>query len=229
MNPTHAAAAVLFAGAAALGLAAPALADTAPSGPLADPTALGTFTFEGEDGETAQWTVTPCAEDSVHCVRVASSGNAERAPWSSNAYWTVGSWILFVEQPDAVRCADGTTAPGNNNYSWDGGSLNGYASINTSACGEAESIAIPFTLTKTGEPPRMPDAPVQVEPYIVDIPPPYVPPQQGAAEAPAPVEQDPAIVASPNPIPNESDPLTEAIVAEPGFNAIPGGGEGARR
>jgi hypothetical protein len=57
--------------------------------------------------------------------------------------------------------------------------------------------------------------------------PPYTPP---AAEAPMPVETDPAIVATPNPIPNLSDPLTEAIVAEPGFNAIPGGGgEGARR
>jgi hypothetical protein len=32
------------------------------------------------------------------------------------------------------------------------------------------------------------------------------------------VENDAAIVATPNPIPNESQPLTEAIVAEPGFN-----------
>lgn len=38
-----------------------------------------------------------------------------------------------------------------------------------------------------------------------------------------PAQTDPAIVASPNPIPNTSDPLTEAIVSEPGFNAVPGG------
>jgi hypothetical protein len=38
------------------------------------------------------------------------------------------------------------------------------------------------------------------------------------AEAPMPAESDAAIVATPNPIPNESQPLTEAIVAEPGFN-----------
>ena len=52
----------------------------------------------------------------------------------------------------------------------------------------------------------------------------YIPP----AEASMPVETNPAIVATPNPIPNESEPLTEAIVAEPGFNADSGGG-GARR
>jgi hypothetical protein len=39
-----------------------------------------------------------------------------------------------------------------------------------------------------------------------------------AEAAQAPVESDAAIVATPNPIPNESQPLTEAIVAEPGFN-----------
>lgn len=50
--------------------------------------------------------------------------------------------------------------------------------------------------------------------------------EAGAAEA-GPVETDPAIVATPNVIPNESDPLTEAIVAEPGFNA--GGGGGGKR
>ncbi len=45
-----------------------------------------------------------------------------------------------------------------------------------------------------------------------------------------PAESGSAIVATPNAIPNESQPLTEGIVAEPGFNAVPGGaGEGARR
>ena len=44
-----------------------------------------------------------------------------------------------------------------------------------------------------------------------------------------PAESDPALVATPNPIPNESEPLTEAEVAEPGFNAEPGGGGGGAR
>lgn len=213
----------------ALGLAAPAAAEEAPQ-PKADPNALGTYTFESEAGESATWTVTPCAEDSLHCVNVAETGNSKRAPWNANAYWTVGSWILFVEQPDAILCNDGSSQAGRNNYSWNATDLNGYASIfSAGACdAEAQSLAIPFTLSKTGGPIRMPDAPIYSEPYVVDIPDPYVPPPAEAAQsAPMPAESDPAIVASPNPIANESQPLTEAIVAEPGFNAA-GGGEGRR-
>lgn len=214
----------------ALGVATPAQAEEAAQ-PLADPNALGTYTFEAEDGEVAIWTVTPCAEDSLHCVHVDSTGNDQRGPWNANAYWTVGSWILFVEQPDAILCNDGGSAPGNNNYSWDATTLNGYASIFNAAgaCGsEPGGLAIPFALTKTGGPARMPDAPIYSEPYVVEVPPPYVPGSEGGGAMPA--ESDPALVATPNVIPNESDPLTEAEVAEPGFNARPGGeGGGARR
>ena len=232
MKSSHAAVAAVLSG-LAIGAAAPALADEAAQ-PLADPNALGTYTFEATDGEVAVWTVTPCAEDSLHCVHVASTGNKQRGPWNANAYWTVGSWILFVEQPDAILCNDGRSAPGNNNYSWDATSLNGYASIfnGTGACGsEPGSLAIPFTLTKTGGPARMPDAPIYSQPYVVEIPPPYVPGSEAAAPSgPMPAESDAAIVATPNAIPNESQPLTEAEVAEPGFNAHPGGeGGGAHR
>lgn len=225
MKLTHAAAAAVFA-AVGLGLAAPAVADTpAPTGPMADPHALGTFAFEAEDGERAEWTVTPCADDTLHCVYVVSTGNSLRKPWSGHAYWTVGSWIMFVDQPDAILCSNGVTEPGNNNYSWDATTFNGYASINTTgSCGTTEpaSVAIPFTLTKTGEPPRAPDLPVDIE---VGVPAPIA--EAPAAQAPAgamPAEQDPSLVATPNAIPNLSDPLTEAVVAEPGFNAVPGGG-----
>jgi hypothetical protein len=216
---THAAMAAVLAG-AALGLAAPALAE-APTAPMADPKALGTFTFEGEDGEGATWTVTPCAVDTVNCVHVAETGNSLRAPWEADAYLTVGSWILFVGQPDAVRCGDGATAPGINNYSWDGDSLTGYASItDASGCGTApENLALPFALTKTGGGPiQYPTAPVDIEPYIVNIPEPYVP---GAAEAPpaqVPTETDPALRATPSVIAPPAGELTEAEVAEPGFN-----------
>lgn len=229
MKLSYAAATAVLAGLAVV-TAVPAQAEDTGQ-PLADPNALGTYTFEAESGEVATWNVTPCAEDSLHCVHVASSGNDKRAPWNANAYWTVGSWILFVEQPDAILCNDGGSAPGNNNYSWDATTLDGYASIYNGggACGsEPGSLAIPFTLTKTGSPLRMPDAPIYSEPYVVEIPPPYVPPAQGAPAQSMPAESDPAIVASPNPIPNESQPLTEAIVAEPGFNAG-GEGGGARR
>ncbi len=226
MRLTRAATAAVLAG-VSLGLAGPAGAEVV--GPTVDPGAVGTFTFESEAGESATWTVTPCPDDTDRCVQVAETGNAKRAPWNANAYWTVGSWILFVEQSDAILCNDGSSAPGRNNYSWDATNLNGYASIFSSgACDvEPQSLAIPFALTKTGgAPPRMPDAPIYSEPYIVDIPPPYVPPAAAEApgsasmpaEAPMPAESDAAIVATPNPIPNESQPLTEAIVAEPGFN-----------
>lgn len=213
-----------------LGTALPAQAE-GPAQPLADPNALGTYTFEADSGEVATWTVTPCEVDTLHCVHVSSTGNEKRKPWSANAYWTVGSWILFVDQPDAILCNNGSSAPGVNNYSWNATTLNGYASIfnGSGACGsEPGSLAIPFALTKTGEPPRAPDAPIYSEPYTVDIPPPYEPPAGGApAEQAMPAESDPALVATPNVIPNASDPLTEAEVAEPGFNAG-GGGHGGR-
>ena len=211
-SPVAAAFALIFGG-VVVAMAAPATA--------ADPDVLGTYTFEAEDGESATWTVTPCAEDTDNCINVAETGNAARAPWNANAYRTVGSWIIFVGQPDAIKCGDGTAAPGVNNYSWDGDSRTGYASItDAGGCGTPpENLAIPFALTRIGGGPvQFPTAPVQVEPYVVDIPEPYVP---GAAEAPAvqaPVETDPALTATPQVVPNTSEPLTEAEVAEPGFN-----------
>ena len=207
------AAAVLGGG---LGVAAPANA--------ADANAPGTYTFEAEDGESGTWTITKCADpDDDHCVFVQSSGTSKHAPWAANAYWTVGSWILFVNQPDAISCGGGGSVPGVNNYSWDAAALTGYASINTAEgdCGAAaESVAIPFTLTKTGSGPvQYPNAPVYAQPDTAPAYPAQVP--EGGAPAPAggPVEQNPSIVATPAQTPNYSDPLTEAIVAEPGFNA----------
>jgi hypothetical protein len=206
--------------AAGVGLAVPAQA--------ADPNAVGTYTFESADGESAKWVVTPCADDTPHCVHVSETENSLRAPWSANAYWTVGSWILFVDQPDAIICNDGGAAPGVNNYSWDATSLAGYASIfnKDGACGiEPSSLTIPFTLTKTGSGPiQYPTAPVQDQPYVVDIPEPYVPgaaeapPGAAEAQAPAPVENEPAMKVTPNYIPSPEDPLTEGVVSEPGFN-----------
>ena len=189
----------------------------------ADAHALGTYTFEAEDGESATWTITPCGDpDDDHCVFVQSSGSSKHGAWAGNAYWTVGSWILFVNQPDAIVCGDGSSIAGRNNYSWDATHLTGYASINTADgdCGAGpESVAIPFTLTKTGSGPiQYPTAPIYTGP--VGPAPAPIEAGTGAAEAgPMPAEQDPSIVATPKEIPNYSDPLTEAIVSEPGFNA----------
>jgi hypothetical protein len=219
MEITRIAAAAVFGGALCGGLvtASPAVG--------ADSDVTGTYTLEGEDAESATWNVTLCPGDAPGCLRVFESDNAKRAAWNGEARYSVGSWIMFVQQPDAIRCEDGSTAPGMNTYSWDAASLSGSASILTrGACGDEASISIPFTLTKTGSGPvQYPSAPVMIEPYIVDIPEPYVPPAGEPAPAAAlPAESDPALIATPPVIAPPPYELTEAEVAEPGFNADPG-------
>jgi hypothetical protein len=144
-----------------------------------DPSPLGTYTFEGEDGQSATWTLTPCADAGDNCVQVAETGNSKRAPWTGTAFITVGSWIMFVNQPDAILCDDGSSVPGVNNYSWNSDNLSGYASINTAgACGKGpESLAIPFQLTRNGDAILYPDAP------IYDAPP--IPPEAKPPAAPS--------------------------------------------
>ena len=163
-------------------------------------------------------------------MHIAETGNAKRRPWSADAHWTVGDWITFVQQPDAILCSGGGSAPGLNNYSWDATTLSGYTSIFTgSACGtEAQSVAIPFTLTKIGEPVEAPTAPIYDQPVYPPTAEVIGPDQSQTVEAPTPgpIETDPALTATPEDIPNLSDPLTEAEVAMPGFNAEPGGDHG---
>lgn len=213
MNLTRAAVASIFvAGGFGVGLAVPA---------AADPDPLGSYTFEGADGEMANWAVMPCAEPADNCVQVSETGNSKRAPWSSTAYVTVGSWIMFVDQPDAILCDDGTSVPGVNNYSWDATTQAGYASINTGgACGnEAESLAIPFQLSKVGGPILLPTEPIYDAP--VDALPaetPVAPPTAAAPAEATPTETGPAIVATPGLLAPPPFELTEAEVALPGYN-----------
>ncbi len=215
MNLTRlAATSVLVLGGAGLAVAGPA---------AAAPGALGGYTFEGEDGESATWTLTACADGGDNCVQVAETGNSKRAPWTGTAFVTVGSWIMFVNQPDAILCDDGSSVPGVNNYSWNNENLSGYASINTvGACGKgAESLAIPFQLTRTGDAILYPDAPIYDAPPAPPAaePPPAAPEGAPAPAAPMPAESDAAIVATPEIIAPPPLELTEAEVASPGFNA----------
>jgi hypothetical protein len=188
----------------------------------AEPDVMGAYTFEAEDGESATWTMAPCAGNNPGCVRVSETGNSKRAPWSAEAHLSVGSWIMFAAQPDAILCKDGSAVPGVNTYSWDATTLSGSASIlSKGACGtEPASISIPFALTKTGAGPvQYPNAPVDVEP-LAPIPPaaaavPMAPPPPG----PLPAEAPPAEVATPPVVAPPAGQLTEAEVAEPGFNA----------
>lgn len=162
-----------------VGLAAPAIADD---------DAFGTYTFVADDGETATWTLTPCAGDAPGCARVSETGNSKRAPWSGDAHWSVGSWILFVQQADAILCEDGTSAPGSNTYSWDGVTLSGNASIIPGgACGmKAANVSIPFRLNRIGGAPAQPPAqPAAKAPTQPAAPLPTVP-QAPAGPTPAP-------------------------------------------
>ena len=178
-----------------MALASPAVADDA----------FGTYSFAAEDGESATWVLTPCADDAPGCMRVSETGNAMRAPWSGDAHWAVGSVILVVQQPDAILCEDGTSVPGANTYSWDGTTLAGSASIITrGACGvESTSLSIPFKLTRLGAaeaqsppaavpgPPAVPGGVTPPGPLPPEAPPAPSPPLQAestadTAGAPAP-------------------------------------------
>lgn len=188
----------------------------------ADPDVMGTYTLEAKDGESATWTVTPCADNNPGCIRVSETGNSNRAPWSADASLSVGSWIMFVPQPDAIRCEDGTPVAGVNTYSWNATTLTGSASIlSRGACGtEPASISIPFTLTKTGAGPvQYPTAPIDVEPLVPEPPPQLAPPAPAPPAGPLPAESPVGEVATPAIVPAPADQLTEAEVAEPGFNA----------
>ena len=210
MNLTRlAATSVLVLGGAGLAVAGPAQGDPGP---------LGAYTFEGEDGQSATWTLTACADAGDNCVQVAETGNSKRAPWTATAFITVGSWIMFVNQPDAILCDDGSSVPGVNNYSWSSDNLSGYASINTAgACGKGpESLAIPFQLTRNGDAILYPDAPIYEAP---PIPPEAKPPvaQEAAPAAPPPSAPMPA-EAAPAPIEGFIEPITPAEAGLPGFN-----------
>jgi hypothetical protein len=181
--------------AAVLAAAAVLTALLHPHPAAAEPSAVGTYTFDAEDGETATWNLTPCAGDASGCIRVSESGNSQRAPWSGEAHYSVGSWIMFVEQPDAILCEDGTSVPGRNTYSWDNSTLAGNASIfSRGACGnEAMNVAIGFRLSKTGSiavqaPPAAADVPAQQQAAAGPLPQPAPPPPPAEllpAESPA--------------------------------------------
>ena len=166
-----------------------------PTAAAAAPSAVGIYTFEAEDGETATWNVTPCPGDPPGCVRVFESGNPKRMPWNGEAHYSVGSWILFVQQADAILCEDGTSAPGRNTYSWDNATLTGNVGIfSGGACStEPMSLAIPFRLARTaGVPVSPPAAPAPAAPPTAapagPLPEPVPPPPPAAplpAESPA--------------------------------------------
>jgi len=194
---------------AAVAAVAAGLVCAVPAG-AADPDVFGTYSFTADNGESSTWLLGPCADNPPGCARVTASGDAKRAPWSAEAHFSVGSWILFVQQSDAIRCEDGTTAPGMNTYSWDAASLAGNASILTrGACGEATpNLSIPFRLARLG---------------AAEAPPAASAPQTPGPALPAPQDQG----AAPLPLPPPSDPLAaESTATGPAAAPPPGGPTG---
>ncbi|AQT78704.1 hypothetical protein B1R94_04740 [Mycolicibacterium litorale] len=145
----------LAAASVAAAITATAFAGTAHA---ADPNAVGSYDFNVGTLSTT-WTATPCINDDDHCIHVSAGSLNGQAPWAADAFWSVGSWILFADQPDAITCDDGTKHPGRMSYSWDAATLKGWASIyNNGVCGtKPYTMAAPFTLTKLG-PAEMPNA-----------------------------------------------------------------------
>jgi len=185
------------------------LVTAAPAG-AADQDVFGTYSFTADNGESATWLLSPCADSPPGCARVAASGNAQRAPWNADALFSVGSWILSVQQPDAIRCEDGTTAPGMNTYSWDAAILAGNASILTrGVCGaKTANLSIPFRLARLG---------------AAETPPAAAAPQAPGPALPAPQEPAPGPLPAAPQIPLAAESLATAPAPEPAPAAAPAG------
>jgi hypothetical protein len=127
----------------AAGFASPAWADDAAP---AQPPETYTFQFVGANQPTT-WTVTHCG---TLCTHIADSGNANNAPWESDAYLLNGYWTMFVHRTDMIACGDGSdTFPADAEYNWDA-SLQGIASATSGGvCGDAPApVQGQFTLTR---------------------------------------------------------------------------------
>jgi hypothetical protein len=156
-------AAVIVAG-VALGSASPAWA--------AEPMD-GVYTFTAGGDPPATWTIystcVPVVGDlrvplylAVGCtLHVASStpnriSQQERAAnFTENARLVSDRWSLTVDKPEGVLCADGSTAPSTDTYSFDDATLTGTHTITHNAvCGMQPGVSKEaFTLTFLGPPP----------------------------------------------------------------------------
>lgn len=192
MGPKGIVTAVVAASAAAVGLAGPAIATD-----QITQNAIGTYEFEGKSVGKRTWIAAPCEGDPPQCIQITEFGGGDAGGgdvrWIGNAHWQVGSWIMFVVVPNALECEDGTEHDIRVNYSWDAVENTGWRSYNDAGiCGsEAETVATPFTLTRTGPPPPPAPENLVLPPAGAELPAlppagaePPLPP--GAAEAPLP-------------------------------------------
>lgn len=139
----------------AVGLSSPSLATDGIT-----QNAIGTYKYRDvkQKKVTRSWILTPCGDGANQCVEVAvfnSNDRKRRKPLlNGRAYWTVGSWIMFIDEK--LKCKGGAVHDVNVNYSWDAASNIGYRSyFDPGLCGgsKPKSVAAPFKLIKTGPPP----------------------------------------------------------------------------
>lgn len=118
--------------------------------PTADATPLmnGTYTASSPHGSTS-WSVNSTCSQAGCVAHVVSVDG-----WSGEAQYAGRHWVLeLIGRPDGVRCADGSTAPANVIWSWDGESLRGEVRVTHGAgCGNPPippgSLRDEFWLTK---------------------------------------------------------------------------------
>lgn len=141
MNFTRVLTASIISAGVAAGFASPARAD------VPAPPAPEVYTFNWVGGKLpSTWTVTNCGID---CSHVEDSGNVNSAPWGADAYQLSGSWTMFVNRTDMIKCEGGDTHPAGAEYNWDA-SLKGTANASTGGvCGDPPTpIQGQFTLTR---------------------------------------------------------------------------------
>lgn len=103
---------------------------------------------------TYTWVASPCDDYANQCISItefeANDTGLTRPRWSSNAYWSVGSWITTpVDSPDEIVCDAKYTLTFT--YAWDAVTNKGWRSYhNPGICnGEKANGTQPFTLTMT--------------------------------------------------------------------------------
>jgi hypothetical protein len=146
-------------------LAGTALATASPSS--ADQVMEGIYTFNAEGSTPAEWTIYPLCTPTVGDLREplelpvacklkvvsATPGKytfeLNNLNWGGDARLTGGMWSLTTNKTDGFQCADGSTAPTVDTYTFDDVTLTGmHTSLHTAVCGAAPGMTkTPFTLT----------------------------------------------------------------------------------
>jgi hypothetical protein len=141
-----------------------ALSTAGPSS--ADDVMEGIYTFHADGSPAAEWTIYPLCTPTVGDLRVPlelpvacrlkvvsatpakNTFELNNLNWGGDAALTSGIWALTANKTDGFQCADGSTAPTVDTYTFDDVSLTGtHTSLHTAVCGAAPGMTkATFTL-----------------------------------------------------------------------------------